>query len=30
MQSLNDYINEYTMQLRKGQIQKAYRGQAGF
>ncbi|MDD4089984.1 MAG: hypothetical protein PHP29_09875 [Tissierellia bacterium] len=26
MQSLNDFINEYTTQLRKGQIQKAYNG----
>ena len=26
MQTINDYINEYTIQLRKGQIQKAYKG----
>ena len=26
MQTINDYINEYTTQLRKGQIQKAYKG----
>ena len=26
MGSLNNYINEYTAQLRKGQIQKAYKG----
>ncbi len=26
MQTMNDFINEYTTQLRKGQIQKAYKG----
>lgn len=26
MQSLNDYVMEYTMQLKKGCIQKAYKG----
>ncbi|MGE5627200.1 MAG: DUF7000 family protein [Solirubrobacterales bacterium] len=26
MESMNDYINEYTKQLSKGQIQKAYKG----
>jgi hypothetical protein len=26
MQSLNDLVKEYTLQLRKGQIQKAYKG----
>ena len=26
MQSLNDFVKEYTKQLKKGQIQKAYKG----
>ena len=26
MDSMNNYINEYTQQLRKGRIQKAYKG----
>ena len=26
MESINEYIKEYTTQLRKGQIQKAYKG----
>ena len=26
MESINEYIKEYTAQLRKGQIQKAYKG----
>lgn len=26
MDSLNDHVREYTIQLRKGQIQKAYKG----
>jgi len=30
MDSLNNYVKEYTIQLRKGQIQKAYRGIMAF
>lgn len=30
MESMNNYINEYTQQLRKGQIQKAYKGIMAF
>jgi hypothetical protein len=30
MDSLNDYIKEYTIQLSKGQIQKAYKGIMAF
>ena len=26
MESINEYIKEYATQLRKGQIQKAYKG----
>ena len=26
MDSLNNHVREYTIQLRKGQIQKAYKG----
>jgi hypothetical protein len=30
MQSLNDHVNEYIKQLKKGQIQKAYKGIMNF
>lgn len=30
MESMNSYINEYTKQLRKGKIQKAYQGIMAF
>ena len=30
MKSMNDYINEYTNQLKKGHIQKAYKGILSF